>query len=147
VDEPEQTAAETDVFELVYQGPDVENGTMSSGELVEVFTGLTRAFRTVAHESELGDQYDLRLRDIDHRSFHLIFEAIAYVKANPAPAAVIVVASSLTLQAVTNTVSGAYKIITDIGAMLQAEKKARGERTASSLTARSDSHFPKTWFS
>jgi len=130
VDVPELTAAQTDIFELVYQGSDVDNGTMSSGELIEVLSGLTRAFSTVAHERELGDQYDLRLRDIDHRSFHLIFEAIAYAKANPAPAAVIVGAASLTLQAANIVVSGAYKIITDIGAMIQAKKKAKGERIA-----------------
>lgn len=130
VDVPEQTATETDTFELVYEGPDVDTGTMSARELSDVLSGLTRAFSTVAYERELGDQYDLRVRDIEHRSFHLLFEAIAFAKANPAAATAISAGSAVVLNAVTNTVSGAYKLITDIAAMLEAKKKAKGERIA-----------------
>ena len=48
---------------------------MSARELSDVLTGLTRAFSTVGYERELGDQYELRVRDIEHKSFHLLFEA------------------------------------------------------------------------
>lgn len=130
VNVPEQTADETDRFELVYEGPDVDRGTMSARELAEVLSGMTRAFSTVAYERELGDKYDLRVRDIEHRSFHLLFEAIEFAKANPEAATAIVAGSALALQFVTTSVSGAYKIITDIGAMLEAKKQAKGERIA-----------------
>ncbi len=130
VDLPEQTAVESDIFELVYEGPDVDTGTMGARELTEVFFGLTRAFSAVAHELDLGDEYELRVRDIDHASFHLVFEAIKYAKANPAAATAIAAGSAVVLNAVTSAVSGAYKVITDIGAMLEAKKKAKGERFA-----------------
>jgi hypothetical protein len=126
----EQRTAEPESFELVYQGPDVDYGTMSARELTEVMLGITRLFSTVAHERELGDQYELRVKDIDHNSFHLIFDAIAFTKANPVSAGVLVAGAGVGVTAATNLISGAYRIITDIGAMVTAKKKAKGERFA-----------------
>jgi hypothetical protein len=125
-----QAIGDSDIFELVYQGPDVDDGSMSAREVAEVISGITRLFSTVAHERDLGDEYELRVRDIEHNSFHLVFEAIAYAKSNPVAASAISAGAGVGLNAVTNTVSGAYKVITDVGALLTAKKKARGERIA-----------------
>ncbi len=125
-----QTSLNTDVFELAYQGPDVENGSMSANEVIEVVTGVNRAFSILAHERDLGDQYELRLKDVDHASFHLLFEAIAYVKTNPVAATVEIAGAGLAWKAITDTVSGAYKVITDLGALISAKKKTKGERVA-----------------
>jgi hypothetical protein len=77
-----------DVFELVYQGPDVNDGTINAKEL-EVLAGLTRTFTTIAFEKDLGNEYQLRFKDVESNSIHLIFEAVAFAKANPAAATAI----------------------------------------------------------
>ena len=84
VDEPEAT-----IFELVYHGPDVEDGTMAAREVAEVLSGMSRAFSTVAHEADLGDRYQLRIKDVESSSFHIVLEAIQYAKSNPAAATAI----------------------------------------------------------
>jgi hypothetical protein len=76
-------AHNVDVFELVYQGPDVNDGTINAKDLVEVLAGLTRTFTAVAFEKDLGNGYQLRFKDVESNSIHLIFEAVAFAKANP----------------------------------------------------------------
>lgn len=144
VDGSEQTAAETDSFEVVYQGPDVDAGTMSARELSEVLSGLTKTFNIIAYERDLGDRYDLRVKDVDHQSFHLILEAIEFTKSNPPAATAIAAGAAVALNAVTNTVSGAYKIITDIAAMIEAKKKAKGDRIARMLAQFDDGNVRLT---
>ena len=123
-----------DLFELVYDGLDVRNGTMNAREVVEAVSGLSKAFSIVAHERGLGDEYELRFKDVDHASFHLVFEAIAFAKANPAATSAITAGAAVGLNAVTNVVSGAYKVVTDIGALITAKKKLKGERVATTAT-------------
>lgn len=131
-------APKADIFELVYQGPNVNDGTMSARELVEVLTGLTRAFSTVAHELDLGDRYDLRIRDIESNSVHLIFEAVAFAKANPAAATAIAAGAAVIVSATTNAVSGAYRVVTDIAKMIDAKKRLKGARVATLPTSFAD---------
>lgn len=127
-----------DIFELVYQGPNVDDGTMSARELIEVLNGLTRSFSTVAQELEVKDRYELRIRDIESNSVHLIFEAVAFAKANPAAATAIAAGATVIVSATTNTVSGAYKIITDIARTIDAKKRVKGDRIATLPTSFSD---------
>ena len=117
-----------DTFEFVYDGPSVNEGSMSARDLAEVLDGAAKAFSIVAHERGLGDQYELRVTDVEHASFHLLFEAVAYAKANPAAATAITAGAAVVLNAVTNVVSGAYKVITDIGKLIDARKKLKGRR-------------------
>jgi len=128
-----------DGFELVYIGPDLETGTMSARELTEVFSGITKAFSVIAHERDLGDQYELRVRDIEHQSFHLVFEAIAFAKANPVAAASLVGGATLGWTAVKDTVSGAYKVISDLAKAIDAKMSAKGENIARLPASFSDS--------
>jgi hypothetical protein len=139
---PEPVTTDLNRFELVYEGPDVDAGTMSARELVEALSGMTHAFNTVAHERVTGDQYELRVSHIDHRSFHVIFEAIEFAKTNPSATTAIAASSAVILNAGTNTISGIYRIITDIGRMLEAKKRAKGERIAK-LDAQFDDHDVK----
>ncbi len=122
----------TDVesFEFIYEGPDVSQGSMNVRQVADVLNGVTRAFSTISHEHEYGDTYELRFRDVEHASFHLLFQAIAFAKANPAAASAIVAGAAIGLEALNKSVSGAYKVITDIGAMLNAKKKLKGQRVA-----------------
>ncbi len=130
VDEPQ-----AEVFELVYQGPDVKDGTMSAREMAEVLTGVSRAFTTVASEADLGDRYQLRIRDIESNSFHIVLEAIEYAKANPAVATAMIAGAAVTLQGLTAAVSGAYRVVTDIAKLIDAKKRTKGKRVALLSTA------------
>ena len=123
-----QSVREGDVFELVYNGPDVATGTMSARQLIEVVSGLQKAFSTVSHDRDYGDRLELRIRDIEHSSVHLVFEAVAYAKANPAAATALIAAAGVGLNALTNVVTGGYRVITDIASAIEAKKKARGTR-------------------
>ena len=123
------SSSDAEIFELVYQGPDVNDGTMDARELADVLTGLTRAFSTVAYEADLGDRYQIRIKDIDSNSVHLIFEAIAFAKANPAAATAIAAGAAVLLNAATNVVSGAYRVVTDIAKMVDAKKTAEGGKS------------------
>ena len=138
LDDARQSSPDADIFEFVYEGPDVDGGTMSAREVAEVVAGLTRAFSTVSDERDLGDQYEVRLKDVDHSSFHLIFEAVTFAKANPAAATAISAGAAVLLNAVSNVTSGAYKVITDIGVMLEAKKTLKGQRMATLPTVFSD---------
>jgi hypothetical protein len=114
-------------FELVYIGPDLENGTMGARELTEVFTGITKGFSVIAHERDLGDQYELRVRDIEHQSFHLVFETVAFAKANPVAAGVTVAGATLGWNVAKDTVSGIYTVVTDLAKAIGAKLTAKGE--------------------
>lgn len=127
--------AESETFELVYDGPDVGTGTMDARELAEVLTGLSRAFTTVAQEEELSDRYQLRVKDIETNSFHLVLEAIAYTKANPVVVAAIAAGTTVTLQAVNSVVGGAYTVLKDIVKMIDAKKRTKGARFATLKTS------------
>jgi hypothetical protein len=85
IETTEAVTQNMDIFELVYQGPDVNNGTINAKDLVEVLEGLTRTFTVVAFEKDLDNQYQLRFKDVESSSIHLIFEAVAFAKANPPP--------------------------------------------------------------
>ncbi len=127
---PEANNSDPEVFELVYEGPDLSSGTMDARELAEVLTGLSRAFSTVANEADLGDRCQLRVKDIEANSFHLILEAMEYAKANPAAATALIAGAAVTLQTMQAAVSGAYRVVTDIARMIDAKKRAKGKRVA-----------------
>lgn len=139
-DEPTQAeviATEVEEFEFVYEGPDVANGSMDANEVVDVLTGLTRAFLAVAIEVDSSERLQLRVKDVQAGSFRIVFEAIAYAKANPAAASAIATGASalaasaaVGLNAVTNAVSGAYRVITDIAKVIEAKKKLKGKKVS-----------------
>jgi hypothetical protein len=137
-------ATEAETFELVYRGPDVEDGTMGARELAEVLAGVSRAFSTVASESDLGDRYQLRIKDVESKSFHVILKAIEYAKANPAPATAMIAATAVALQGLTAAISGAYRIIIDIAKLIDAKKRAKGRRVALLPTAFADGRVTLT---
>lgn len=139
-------AAEPDaeIFELVYQGPDVGNGTMDAREMAEVLTGLSRAFSTVASEDDLADKYQLRIKDVQSNSFHIIFAAIEFAKANPAAATAISAGAMVVLNAATNILSGAYRVITDIAKAIDAKKRIKGARIATLQASFEDSQVTLT---
>lgn len=120
--------AEPEKLEIVYQGPDVEDGTMGVRELSEVFDGLNRAFSIVASESDTDNKYQLRVKDVKANSFHIILEAVQFAKSNPAAASAVAAGAAVGLNAVTNAVSGAYRVIVDIAKMMDAKKRAKGIR-------------------
>jgi hypothetical protein len=111
---------------------------MSARELAEVLTGVSRAFSTIASDADLSDRYQLRVKDIESNSFHIILEAIEYIKANPAPATAIIAGAAVTLQGITASISGAYRVIIDIAKLIDAKKRAKGKRIALLPTAFSD---------
>lgn len=120
----------SEAFELIYQGPEVDDGSMDAGQLSEVLSGLDRAFSTVAYELDLGDRYELRVVDVEKNSFHIILSAIEYAKSNPVAFTAIATGAAVTLNAVTSTISGAYRIITDIAKHIDAKKRLKGARIA-----------------
>ena len=134
----EQTATGANNFELVYDGPNVASGTMSARYVAEVITGINRAFSIVASEHDLGDQYELRVRDVEHASFHLVLEAVAFSKANPGSASAMAAGAAVGLNAITNVVSGAYRVVTDIGKLIYAKKQLKGRRVATIPTEFAD---------
>jgi hypothetical protein len=127
---PETSTPDTEIFELVYDGPDVKAGTMSAREFVEAVTGLNRAFSIAAQELELGGEYDLRVAGLRASSVHVLFQAVEFAKSSPAAASAITAMAAVGLNAVTNAVSGAYRIVTDIAKVIEAKKLAKGARIA-----------------
>jgi hypothetical protein len=119
-----------ETFELVYDGPDVADGTIDARELADVLTGLTRAVSTVASEADLGDRYRLRIKDVEANSFHLILQLLEYAQKNPPAATAIVAGAAVVLSAVTNITSGLYKVITDLATMIDAKRRTKGQRIA-----------------
>ena len=124
------TTPESNIFEFVYEGPDVNNGTMDAKELLDVLTGLTRAFSTVAHEREVADRYELRINDIESGSIRLIFEAIAFAKSNPPAATAVTAGAAVALNAASNVVSGLYKVVIDLAKFIDAKRRTKGARLA-----------------
>jgi hypothetical protein len=118
----------SDTFELVYDGPNVSDGTMSARELSEVFAGISRAVSTIAQEREIDDQFELRVKDVASSSFHIIFEAIAYTKAYPGQAAALATGTAVAWNIAKDSVSGLYTVVTDLAKLVEAKKKLRGER-------------------
>jgi hypothetical protein len=103
---------------------------MSAKELAEVLTGLTHAFSTIAYESYSDDRYQVRITDIDSGSARLLFEAIAFAKANPAAATAIAASAAVIVNAGSNIASGAYKVVTDLAKLIDAKKRLRSARVA-----------------
>jgi hypothetical protein len=134
--EPTETSASEsvvsgeEIFELVYDGPDVEDGTIDASDLAEVLAGLNRAVSVVAFEADLSDRYRLRIKDVNADSFHLILRLIEYAKANPAAATAIAAGAAVALNAVTNAASGIYRVVTDIAKLIDAKKRTQGRRVA-----------------
>ena len=129
----ETTVPQTDqpeTFELVYQGPAVDDGSMDARQLSEVLSGMVHAFSTVAYELELGDRYELRVVDVEKNSFHIVMSAIEYAKSNPAAASAIAAGSAVALSVLTNSISGAYRIIIDIATYIDAKKRLKGAKLA-----------------
>jgi hypothetical protein len=143
--------AESDTFEFIYKAPNVDDGTMGAREVAEVLTGLTRAFSTIAQEREIEDRYELRIKDIEPGSVRLVFEAVAFAKANPAAASAIAAGAtaiaagaSVVLNAVTNTVSGLYKVVTDIAKVIDAKRRTKGARLATMPASFTDGNVQLT---
>ena len=136
-------AEEAALFEFVYDGPDVQDGSISAKDLIEVVSGLERAFAIIAEENELPDRYQIRVRDLEHGSAHIIFQAIAFAKANPAAAGVIATSmtasAAIALNATTAAVSGAYKVLSDLGIVIEVKKRLKGRRVA-----RQQARFPNS---
>lgn len=127
-------ATETiETFELVYDGPDVANGSMNARQLALAVSGVNRVFATTAQEHNLGGDYEVRVRDINHASFHLLCEAVALAK-QPEIAAAAVTGAVVLLGAVKNAIPNPKGIISDIGAMITAKKRLRGARIATLAT-------------
>lgn len=122
-------------FSLVYEGPDVRDGTMNAGQLAEVLTGLGHAYSTVAYEADLGGHVQLRVVGIERKSFHIILDAIDYAKANPPAATAIAAGSAVTLNALSNVISGVYRVISDIAKVIDAKKRAKGARVSTLPTS------------
>ena len=126
LDEPQTS----ETFELVYDGPDVVNGSMRARELADAVLGVSRAFGTTAHEHDFGDDYEVRVRDIRHASFHVICEAIALANRHPVVASAGATASIVGLGVLKDATPEIRTIISDLGAMIMAKKKLRGARVA-----------------
>ena len=120
----------SETFELVYQGPEVDDGSMDARQLSEVLSGMTGAFSNVAYELDLGDRYELRVVEVEKNSFHIVFSAIEYAKANPVAFTAIATGAAVTLNAIKSTASGAYRIITDIAKYIDGKKRLKGARVA-----------------
>ena len=127
-------AVQNEIFEFVYNGPDVQDGSISAKDLVECVSGLSRAFSIISDEYETAERYQVRVRDLEHNSAHIIFEAIAFAKATPATAGVIgttlTASAAIALNATTNAVSGAYRVLTDLGVIIEVKKRLEGRRVA-----------------
>jgi hypothetical protein len=130
----EKEPAAVERFELVYAGPDVDDGSMDARQLADVLTGMTRAFSTIAYEEEFEGPFRLRVADIESHSFHILFQAIEFAKCNPGAAAAIATGAAVGWKVLTDTASGAYKILKDIAAYIDTKKKLKGARIATTET-------------
>lgn len=115
-----------DSFEFIYDGPDLAGGSMNTKSLSEVLAGLSKAFSVVAHDNDFGDRYELRVRDVESGSFHILFEALAYVKANPVSSAVLATMATTSWTVLKDSASGAYRVVTDIIKVVDAKLKLKG---------------------
>lgn len=130
----EQEPTTVERFELVYTGPDVDDGSMDARQLADVLTGVTRAFTTIAYEEEFEDVFRLRVVDVESHSFHILFQAIELAKSNPGAAAAVASGAAVAWTAFKDTASGAYKVLKDIAACIDAKKKLKGAKVATAET-------------
>ena len=100
--------------------------------------GFRRHFPSLLTTVILETGTNLGSGDIDQASVHLVFEAVAYVKANPVVSGVLVAGAGVAVSAVSNTVSGAYKVITDIAAAIGAKRNLKGSRIATTPASFND---------
>jgi hypothetical protein len=115
-----------EALEIIYQGPDVNDGSMDARQFSEALSGIADAFSTVANEINYDEQYKLRITSTQKGSFHILLSAIAYAQANPAPAVAIVTGASVSYNAVRDSISGLYRIIVDIITCITSKKKLQG---------------------
>lgn len=130
VNQIEVRAPEPEEFEFVYDGTEVDNGSMDANEVVDVLTGLTRTFSTVANEMESNERLQLRVKDVEPGSFRIIFEVVQFAKENPAAASALAGMGAVALSTVSLASSGAYRVVTDIAKLIFAKKKLKGAKLA-----------------
>ena len=61
-------------FNLRYQGPDVDDGSMSVEDIVPVLEGIASAYGRIAADTSAGVQHRLRITGVRHGSADILLE-------------------------------------------------------------------------
>lgn len=110
----------TTPIELVYDGEEVKDGSVPAEYLIDALVGFSSAYSKIAYRTEGANvTHRIRVVGLTGNSTHIWVNVIEWVKANPAPAAVLVSMASL-------ATSGAYKVIKDIAKVFMAKKHLKG---------------------
>ncbi len=115
-------------FDLVYEGPDVDDGSISTRDLINALTGTHDAFARIASEYDGQPSYSLRVADIQAGSVDIVFRAVAFAKADPGAATAIAVGTSAVVQVVSNAFSGLYRVVTDLAKLLDVKRFLKGKQ-------------------
>ncbi|MCU1322167.1 MAG: hypothetical protein JWM43_1816 [Acidobacteriaceae bacterium] len=129
-----EISAEIETFEFIYDGPDVANGSMNARQLALAVSGMNRVFATTAQEHNLGGEYEVRVRDIKHASFHLVWEAVALMKQHQDMIPAAITGAVVLIGTASAAISNPGMIISDIAAMITAKKRLRGARMSTLAT-------------
>lgn len=128
---PEEDSVE---FEVVYEGPDVDDGSIATRDLINALSGTSDTFARIAGEYETLPSYSLRVRDIEPGSVEILFKVIEFAKANPGAAAALAAGGSVLVTAATNSIAGFYRVLSDFAKLIDVKKLLRGGRLDTTQT-------------
>ena len=121
-------------FELVYEGPEVDDGTIAVRDLIGALTGISEALSRTSQEYDNLPEFSVRVSDIEANSVHILFQLVEFAKANPAATAALGAVAVPIVTAVSNSLSGLYRVVTDLAKMIEAKKRLKGGRIATTQT-------------
>ncbi len=111
--------ADATPLELVYEGEEVDDGTIPVDYLIQSLIGFSGAYDKIAGRTQPDTAYRIRVLGLRRDSTHILMDVIEWVLVNPAAAEVIETG-------IIAVAAGAYKITKDIGKYISAKKKLKG---------------------
>lgn len=107
--------------ELLYEGTEVEDGTVPVEDMIDALTGFSGAYNKIAKtERGLDQGHRIRVVGLEKGSAKIIVEVVDWIIKNPN--------ASLALSGVATTVvGGAYIALRDLAKVIWARKSTRGQ--------------------
>jgi hypothetical protein len=112
---------ETISVELIYRGPEVEDGTMPVEYMLNALAGFSGAFIKLArHEDVRLPEHGIRVAALQKGSAKILIDVVDWVAKNPVAAGVIATAAS-------GAAAGTYKVVKNIIGVLKGKKALQGQ--------------------
>jgi hypothetical protein len=113
--------------ELVYEGDDVNDGTVPVDYMIDALVGFSAAYEKVTRRTQPDMEHRIRVVGVRQNSAHILVNVVEWVRVNPAAAGVLVTAGGL-------IAAGAYRVVSDIAKIIAAKKHLAGAPVQQQLT-------------